>query len=56
MVLEQGHAPLADAEVTAGEHHDALLPVRADAAQLVLPLPLHLLQQRRLHPCNINIT
>ena len=49
VVLEQSLAALADAEVAAGQHHDALLLVLADAAQLVLPLPLHLPQQLLLH-------
>ena len=49
-VCSQGfHAATADTQVPAGEHHDALLLVLADAAQLVLPLPLHLPHQLVLH-------
>ena len=42
---ERLHAPLTDTEVSAGEHHDTLLVVLADTAQLLLPLPLHLSQE-----------
>ena len=43
LLLEEGPlAVLADAEVAAGQDHDALLPVLADHAQLVLALTLNL--------------
>ena len=33
--------PLADTEMTAGQHHDTLLMVLADTAQLIFSLSLH---------------
>ena len=42
-------AVLADAEVAAGQDHDALLPVLADHAQLVLALSLHLKKRVNFH-------
>ena len=43
LLLQKGPlADLADAEVPAGQDHDALLSVLADHAQLVLALALHL--------------
>ena len=50
LLLEEGPlAVLADAEVAAGQDHDALLPVLADHAQLVLALALHLFEEHVFH-------
>ena len=54
LLLEEGPlAVLADAEVAARQDHDALLPVLADHAQLVLALTLNLRTRigNMMQPC-----